>query len=263
MLFSETEPKLTTFMREKLFVKILSSRNEMGEEAAKNVAFRINELLQKKDEINMIFAAAPSQQEFVRYLISDNTIDWTQINAFHMDEYIGLSADAPQGFDNFLKDRLLSKVKFESINYLNGQAFCTAEECKRYAKLLHDNPIDIVCLGIGENGHLAFNDPQVADFNDPNDVKVVDLDITCRNQQVNEGCFTTLNLVPIQAITVTIPALMKAEYLFCIVPASNKAEAILNTITGDIKEECPATILRLKDKAILYLDGESASLLKI
>lgn len=262
MVYSKDGQSPTTFMKEKLVVKILPFRREMGKEAAANVAIKINELLLKKPEINMIFAAAPSQKEFMHYLIADETIAWTRINAFHMDEYIGLPSDAPQGFGNFLKQKLFSKVPFKSINYLNGQAIRADDECVRYAKILQENPVDIVCLGIGENGHIAFNDPHVADFNDPQDVKVVDLDTVCRNQQVNEGCFAALNLVPTQAITVTIPALMHAEYMFCMVPATNKAEAVLRTLNGNISKECPATILRTKDKAILYLDKESASLLR-
>jgi len=235
----------------------------MGREAAGNVVITINELLQEKKEINMIFAAAPSQKEFLQYLILDNTIAWERINAFHMDEYIGLPANATQGFGNFLNEALFSKVPFKSINYLDGQALSAVEECERYSKLLQDNSVDIVCLGIGENGHIAFNDPHVADFNDPKDVKVVNLDTVCRNQQVNDGCFASLDLVPTQAMTITIPALIKAEYLFCVVPATNEAEAVLRTLNGDIDEECPATILRTEDKAMLYLDKESASLLKI
>ena len=261
-LYTGNEENVKTFMKEKLTVKIFPTRDEMGTEAALNVASKINELLQSKDEINMIFAAAPSQQDFMQQLTTDESIDWSRINAFHMDEYIGLEEDASQAFGNFLKERLFSKAPFKSIHYINKQAADPQKECERYAELLEKYPVDIVCLGIGENGHIAFNDPHVADFNDPEMVKVVDLDMACRTQQVNEGCFLQLNLVPTQAITVTIPALLKAEYMFCMVPAENKAEAVYRTLNGEIDEECPATILRTKDKAILYLDKASASKLK-
>ena len=250
---------MKTFKKEELTVKIFPTRIEMGTDAAKDVASKINELLQNKDELNMIFAAAPSQQEFMEHLISNKSIDWSRINAFHMDEYIGLEENASQAFGNFLKDRLFSKVPFKSLNYINSQAKDSQKECERYAQLLEKNPVDIVCLGIGENGHIAFNDPHVADFNDPEMVKVVDLDLACRTQQVNEGCFIKINLVPTQAITVTIPALLKAEYKYCMVPAANKAQAVFRTLNGKIDEECPATILRTKEKAVLYLDEASAS----
>ena len=179
-----------------------------------------------------------------------------------MDEYIGLEKKAPQGFGNFLKERLFGKVPFKSVNYINGQSPNAESECNRYSKLLEKFPADIVCLGIGENGHIAFNDPPVADFNDAKLVKVVELDLPCRQQQVNEKLFTGLNLVPTHAVTLTIPALMKADYMFCMVPAVNKAEAVYKTLNGEINEECPATILRTKEKAVLYLDKGSASLLK-
>ena len=250
---------MKVFKKEELTVKVSPTREEMGNEAAKNVIDTIKELQQNKDEINMIFAAAPSQQEFMQQLTSDKSIDWTRINAFHMDEYIGLEKDASQAFGNFLKDRLFSKAPFKSVHYIDKQAEDPQKECDRYTDLLEKYPVDIVCLGIGENGHIAFNDPHVADFNDPKMVKVVDLDMACRTQQVNEGCFSELKLVPTQAITITIPALLKAEYMFCMVPAENKAQAVYRTLNGDIDEECPATILRTKEKAVLYLDKESAS----
>ena len=262
-LYIKTEKDMTTFMKEKLTVKIFPTREEMGTDAAQDVAKTINELLQKKEELNMIFAAAPSQQEFMQHLISDKSIDWTRINAFHMDEYIGLEKEASQAFGNFLKDRLFSKAPFKSIHYINGQEENPEKECERYTQLLDKYPVDIVCLGIGENGHIAFNDPHVADFNDPKMVKVVDLDLACRTQQVNEGCFIKLMSVPTQAITITIPALLKAEYMFCMVPAQNKAKAVERTLNGKIDEECPATILRTKEKSLLYLDEASASLIKL
>jgi 6-phosphogluconolactonase/Glucosamine-6-phosphate isomerase/deaminase len=261
MSYTETEKKGIAFLKGKLRVKVYPTRQKMGKEAAEDVSGKIKELLQQKNEINMIFAAAPSQQEFMQHLISNTAVEWERINAFHMDEYIGLEKNAPQGFGNFLRDRLFSQVPFKSIHYINGQADDPSRECARYADLLKQYPVDIVCLGIGENGHIAFNDPSVADFNDPESVKSVELELACRQQQVNENLFAELNLVPTYAITVTIPALMKADYMFCMVPATNKAEAVYRTLNDGISEECPATILRTKEDAILYLDRESASLL--
>lgn len=249
------------FLADKLSVKIYNSREEMGIGAAGEAIAYIKSLLDKKDEINMIFAAAPSQNEFLSALIADAGIDWSKINAFHMDEYIGLEEDAPQGFGNFLRDRIFGKVNFKSVNYLKGSAPDPEGECTRYSGLLSEREIDVVCMGIGENGHIAFNDPHVAEFNDPKLVKVVELDHKCRTQQVNDGCFNAIDQVPTHALTLTIPALMRGGQLFCIVPAKTKAEAVRNTVRGEISEACPASILRNHDKAVLYLDGDSSSLL--
>lgn len=248
---------------DKLGVKIYSDRASMGAAAAAECAAVIKDLLSKKDEINMIFAAAPSQNEFLAALAADKSIDFTRINAYHMDEYIGLDAAAPQGFGNFLRDRLFGVVPFKSVNYLNGNAADADEEAARYSKLLADNPTDIVCMGIGENGHIAFNDPPVADFNDPKLVKVVELELVCRNQQVNDGCFETLDQVPTHALSLTVPSLVKPAYVFCIVPAPTKAQAVYNTLNNaEINEKCPATILRTHDNATLYIEPDSAALLK-
>ncbi|WP_129724794.1 glucosamine-6-phosphate deaminase [Xylanivirga thermophila] len=229
----------------------------MGRGAANDAACVIKKLLNEKDDVNIIFAAAPSQNEFLEALMLDNDIEWGRINAFHMDEYIGLPADAPQGFGNFLKERIFDRVPFKSITYLNGNATDIEEECIRYTKLLKDNPVDIVCMGIGENGHIAFNDPHVAFFNDDKWVKVVDLDLKCRNQQVHDGCFANLDAVPTHALTLTIPALLSAEHIFCVVPAITKAEAVKNTVNGPITEQCPASILRNHENAVLYVDKDS------
>ena len=243
---------------DKLGVKIYSDRASMGAAAAAECAAVIKDLLSKKDEINMIFAAAPSQDEFLAALAADKSIDFTRINAFHMDEYIGIHPEAPQSFGNFLRQRIFDKVPFKTVNYLNGQAENLEEECKRYSELLLRHPVDIVCLGIGENGHIAFNDPDVANFNDSHLVKVVELDPICRQQQVNEKCFEAFDLVPAKALTLTIPALLKADWMFCIVPFKNKANAVYNTLYGEISEKCPASILRKKENSCLYLDPESA-----
>ena len=196
MLSIVNESETKVFQQELLTIKIYPTLQQMGNEAAKEVADRICKLLEEKAEINMIFAAAPSQNEFLNHLIHDKRIDWTRINAFHMDEYIGIHPDAPQSFGHFLRIRIFDKVPFKKVNYLNGRAESLEEECKRYADLLTKYPVDIVCLGIGENGHIAFNDPDVADFNDPKLVKIVKLDPVCRQQQVNEKCFERLDLVP-------------------------------------------------------------------
>jgi 6-phosphogluconolactonase/glucosamine-6-phosphate isomerase/deaminase len=175
--------------------------------------------------------------------------------------YIGLNKDAPQGFGNFLRDRIFGQVNFKSVNYLQGNAADPEQECRRYSELLRSRKIDAVCMGIGENGHIAFNDPHVAEFDDPSLVKVVELDQKCRMQQVNDGCFETIDQVPTHALTLTIPALMSGGRLFCVVPAKTKAQAVKGTVQGKIEEACPASILRTHAHAALYLDQDSSSLL--
>lgn len=247
-----------------LAVKILASRDDMGHVAACDIREKILELLSQKAEINMIFAAAPSQNDVLEQLTAFQEIDWSRIKAFHMDEYIGLShKDANKSFGHFLKEHIFSKVPFKSVHLINGNAADSEGECLRYAQLLSNNPPDIVVMGIGENGHIAFNDPWAADFSDPNAVKTVALDEICRRQQVNDGCFENLDEVPKRAITLTCPTLFSGKHLFCIVPAKTKAKAVKRTLCGEINEECPATILRRHKSAVLYLDDNSSSLLNI
>lgn len=245
----------------RLDVRVYNSRQSMGEAAAELVTEKLRVLLGEKEYVNIIFAAAPSQNEFLQLLTGKKNIDWTRVNAFHMDEYLYLSKDAAQGFGNFLKTKLFSKLPFRSVNYINGNAENIEHECQRYSCLLQQYPADIVCMGIGENGHIAFNDPPVANFDDMTLVKVVELEQACRQQQVNDKCFDTLNAVPLKAITLTIPALMSAKYIFCIVPGKTKAQAIYNTLNQGIEEQYPSTIIRKHDNAILFLDKESSVLL--
>lgn len=246
---------------DKLTVKIMPTRVEMGEVAAKDIKERIISLLKEKSEINMIFAAAPSQNDVLKSLIDCKEIEWNRINAFHMDEYIGLDKSAPQGFGNFLIEHIFGKVPFKSVNLIDCEAKDVQVECYRYTALLKAYPTDIVVMGIGENGHIAFNDPWVADFNDEKWVKEVPLDDVCRQQQVNDGCFSRIDQVPKTALTLTCPTLVKAPYLFCIVPATTKAKAVKRTLEGEVSKDCPATILRTQNNSILYLDGDSSSLL--
>lgn len=243
-----------------LTVKIFNTRSEMGHAVAKQAVSLINKLLEEKEFINIIFAAAPSQNEVLGAL-QEEDIDWSRINAFHMDEYVGLHPDAPQGFANFLKEKLFNKVDFKNVFCLNGNAEDVEAEAKRYAALLEQYPADLVCMGIGENTHIAFNDPHVANFNDDKLVKIVDLDEACRQQQVNDGCFSVISEVPTHALTLTVPALIKAKYVLCTVPSQKKAQAVYQTLYYDICEKYPSTILRNQENAILYTDKESALLI--
>ena len=244
---------------DKLQVNIYETRAEMGAAAALDIKNKFCELLAKKPQINVIFAAAPSQNEVLASLVADKNIEWKRINAYHMDEYIGLAADAPQGFGNFLRAHIFDQVPFASVNLIDITAKDSEAEAARYGALLDQNLADVVVMGIGENGHIAFNDPPVADFHDAKTVKAVKLDEICRNQQVNDGCFASIDQVPTHALTVTVPALTRAPYLFCIVPAFGKAWAVRETLTGSVDEHCPASILRKHDNAVLYLDRDSAA----
>ena len=246
----------------KLDVRIYDTRKSMGEAAGNDIADTICRLLETKECLNMIFAAAPSQNETLETLVSRKDIDWTKINAFHMDEYIGLKDGAPQRFGSYLEKAIFGKVPFKNVNYINASMTDAGAECERYEELLKNIKIDIVVLGIGENGHIAFNDPPVADFEDKHLVKPVRLDEVCRMQQVHDGCFERIEDVPECAVTLTIPALLSADYLFCSVPAASKAQAVKHTVTDEmISTSCPATIMRTHPGAVLYCDADSGSLL--
>jgi len=240
-------------------VKKYSTRAEMGACAAAEASAVIRRLLAEKGEISMIFAAAPSQNEFLATLAADPEIDFTRITAYHMDEYVGLTEDAPQRFGNFLREHIFDLAPFKAVHYIRGNAEDVDGECERYGNLLKNTHIDVVCMGIGENGHIAFNDPHVADLNDPVLVKKVSLDDVCRMQQVHDGCFASFDEVPQYALTLTIPALMNADYHFCMVPAASKANAVRETVYGPISEKCPATALRRCENAVLYVDSDSGA----
>lgn len=246
------------FTKDNLQCFIYENREKMGQAAARDVIAAMHMMLAYKDSINVMFAAAPSQNELLAALAADDTVDWSRVHAFHMDEYVGLSPEAPQGFGNFLREHLFRHRPFASVDYISSAAEDPAAEAARYEALLKEHPIDICLMGVGENGHLAFNDPPVADFKDIHLVKPVKLDLVCRQQQVHDGCFQSLDQVPEYAMTVTIPGLMMAPALFCIVPASTKAAAISGLIHGAIAESCPASILRTQKAARLYLDPGSA-----
>lgn len=251
---------LREFTKDKLNVKIMSDRDSMGAVAAADAAKTLRTLLAEKDEVNVIFAAAPSQNETLAHLIAEEGIDWTRVNAFHMDEYVGLDSDAPQGFGNFLYEHIFKHLPFKSINYLAPDPADPEASCEKYSALLAEYPVDVVMMGIGENGHIAFNDPPVADFNDEKLVKIVALDPICRQQQVNDGCFASLDLVPTHALTLTVPALTRAKALFCTVPAPTKADAVYAVVNNEkCDETCPATVMRLHDCATMYLEPDSAA----
>ena len=257
---SEREVKLAepvkTLTVEKLKVKVYPDRRQLGEAAGREVASCVRSLLATKPTLRMIFAAAPSQNETLATLVAAPGIDWSRVTAFHMDEYIGLPPGAPQKFSRYVQERVFGKVKPGAAHLIDSGNDAEAE-CARYGALLREAPIDIVCMGIGENGHIAFNDPPVADFNDPETVKIVELDTACRQQQVNDGCFPSFAAVPTHAVTLTIPAIVSGAHLFCMVPGLTKRRAVARTLDGPISTECPSTILRQHADCTLYVDRDS------
>jgi glucosamine-6-phosphate deaminase len=241
-----------------LDVKVFKTRKEMGHEAARDVEARLKRIISEKGEATVVFAAAPSQNELLEGLCSAD-VDWTRVRALHMDEYIGLPKDHPAGFGNFLRRAIFDRLPFKEIHYIADAGEDEKEACAAYSAILEKYPPDIILLGVGENGHLAFNDPPVADFNDPLKVKVVELDDVCRNQQVNDGCFAVIDDVPKKAITLTMSAIMAVPEAVAVVPGMSKARAVDAMLNGPISTECPASILRTHPQSVLYLDSESAS----
>lgn len=253
--------KIREFQADYLDVFVYDTETNMGKAAAADAAAEILKLQKTKDEINIIFAAAVSQDEFLNALYEYKEIDWGRINAFHMDEYYGLAPEDPRSLSSFLCSHFLDRVQVKNKFFINGVCEDAEEECRRYSKLLEKYPCDLVFLGIGDNGHLAFNDPHVADFNDPKNVKMVEIDEISKQQQVNAKNFADIESVPSQAFTVTIPALLKSRKMICVVPTAYKAQAARDTVCGEISEKCPASILRRYSNATLYLDSESGKLL--
>jgi glucosamine-6-phosphate deaminase len=251
------------FRADNLNVYIYDSRPKMGAAAAAVVAAEIRRLIEEQGRAVGIFASAPSQNEFLAELVEAPGIDWSRVIGFHLDEYLGMDDRAPQSFRRFLLDRLVNKVALRDFHGLRGESGDGAAESARYGKLLAATPPDFGVLGIGENGHLAFIDPPFCDFDDPQPVKVVELDDVCRAQQVNDGAFASLDQVPRHALSLTIPTLMALPKLFAIVPGPAKRHAIKSTIEGPIAPSCPASILRRHPNGQLFIDSHSASLLGI
>jgi glucosamine-6-phosphate deaminase len=190
-------------------------------------------------------------------------LDWKRVEIFHMDEYAGMAADHPASFRRWIKTRVEEKVHPGKMNYLAGDAPDLKAEMSRYVQLLNEAPIDLAFVGFGENGHIAFNDPHVADFNDPAVVKRITLDEACRKQQAGEGHFKDVESVPADALTVTCTGLFRANAWICCVPEARKAQAVRNALEGPISVSCPASIVRRHPNAHVYLDQESSSLLSL
>jgi glucosamine-6-phosphate deaminase len=249
------------FSVDTLSVFIYEDRTQASAAAALDVAGAIAARQAVAGRANVVFAAAPSQDSFLTGLVADSTVDWSRVVAFHMDEYLGISPDHRASFRRYLHEHLFGLVGIarDHLRLIPGESVDRPlQTCLDYETRLLSEPTDVVCAGIGENGHLAFNDPPVADFLDPVLVKVVRLDPLCRAQQLNDGCFERLEDVPTHAYTLTVPALLKASFVSVVVPGPRKAEAVLATLRGPISESCPASALRTHPRARLYLDRESA-----
>jgi glucosamine-6-phosphate deaminase len=253
---------LLVFKQDELTVKVFKNRDHIGKAAMLDAMYELSRLVAIQETIRMVFAAAPSQNEFLEYLETQKEyFDWSLVEAFHMDEYIGLPDKSSQLFASFLNQKIFTRLPFMKIHFIQPDLQFPEKVIDEYAALLQQKPIDIVAMGIGENAHIAFNDPPVADFNDPTLLKIVELDEMCRQQQVNDGSFESVEMVPQTAITLTVPALMSGRKLICIVPGQRKSRAVYNSLTKEISESYPASILRRHKNAVLYLDSDSAELL--
>jgi glucosamine-6-phosphate deaminase len=242
-------------------VEVYASEMEMSESVAKITHQYLQNLLDKQDTVAILLATGNSQIRFLEALIALEGIDWSRIILFHLDEYLGITSDHPASFRRYLRERVEEKVCPQQFYYIAGDTLQPIAECDRYTRLLENQPIDLCFLGIGENGHLAFNDPSVADFQDPAKVKLVKLDHVNRQQQVNTAYFANLADVPQYAFTVTISMICTAKKIICLAPATRKAQVVKTLLTGNITTNCPASILRQQPQATLFLDVNSASLL--
>ncbi|HSO96682.1 MAG TPA: 6-phosphogluconolactonase [Acidimicrobiia bacterium] len=238
-------------------VQVHDTDADLAAAAAAEAAATIVAAVAERAVANVMFATGNSQLGFLDVLTARDDVPWDQVVGFHMDEYRGISPEHPASFRRYLRERIVEQVHPRGFHFIAGDAADADAECRRYAALLAAHPLDLCCLGIGDNGHLAFNDPPVADFDDPLDVKVVALDAACRNQQVGEGHFATVDDVPAEAITVTIPALLRAGRVLANVPEARKRTPVQMALTGPVTTACPASILRTRANVTLHLDRES------
>ena len=242
---------------------IFQDKVSLGRAAAERAAAHIRSAIAEHGEARVIFASAASQFEFIEALIARPDIDWSKVCGFHLDEYVGLPADNPASFRRFLRERLLAKLPCppKSFTFVGGDAPDTAAECARLEAALRAAPIDLSCIGIGENGHIAFNDPP-ADFETKAAYAVVALDEVCRRQQVGEGWYPNLDAVPTHAYSMTVPQIMASKAIVCVVPDERKARAVAAALEGPITNMCPSSILRAHPDCALYIDTPAASLLR-
>jgi glucosamine-6-phosphate deaminase len=241
-------------------VVICKDKNDLGEQAAAHGARLIREAIEKRGTANIILATGASQFEMLKALREEPGIDWTRVTGFHLDEYIGLPITHPASFRLYLRERFVKHVPMREFHYINGEQDAAAE-CKRVGETIKKNPIDVAFVGIGENGHIAFNDPP-ADFITEEPFIVVNLDVACRRQQLGEGWFKTLEEAPTQAISMSVRQIMKSRAIICAAPDARKAKAIKLCLGGPPTPYAPSSILQEHAEAYIYLDPDSAALLK-
>ena len=252
---------IKTFRAGVMQVRVFSSKREASGVAAEAAAAILRGAIATRGRARMVVSTGNSQLDFIDALVLAPDLDWSAVEAFHLDEYAGMAMTHPASFRLWLKTRLADRVPLRAMHYVNGDAPDVEAECRRYGALLAEAPIDAGFIGIGENGHIGFNDPPVADFADPLPVKIVRLDDACRRQQVGEGHFDGISAVPEHALSLTCPTIVGMTNLICCVPELRKAGAVRDTIEGPISTACPASILRTHALALLFLDAESSSLL--
>lgn len=244
-----------------LSIDVYATAGLAAEAAAADAAIALRLCLARRGEARIMVGTGNSQLEMIRALTRQPDIDWQKVDAFHLDEYVGIAADHPASFRRWIRHNFEQAVRPRSVSYIEGDAADLAAMLEDYSRRLLASPIDLAFVGIGENGHIAFNDPHVADFNDPAIVKRVELDAACRRQQVGEGHFPDLDHVPCEAISVTCPGLFRAARWICCVPDRRKASAIHGSLEGPVSTQCPGSLVRKHPSVGLYLDQESASLL--
>ncbi len=248
-----------SFQIDQLSVRIYEDKKSLGEASASLGEKLIRQAIVQKGEAAIILATGASQFEFLESFVQKD-IEWNRLIAFHLDEYIGISENHPASFRKYLRERIFDRVNFHNYFLIQGDRDDPQEECKRIGSIFNLSVVDVAFIGIGENGHIAFNDPP-ASFHDEMSYKIVELDQMSRNQQFKEGWFKTFDEVPGLAITMTIPAILRSKYIVCTVPDLRKAEAVKNTLKGEISPNVPASILRSHPNATLLLDEPAASLL--
>ncbi len=255
---SPSSSSIKTFQADALSVCVYNSSRELAQDAALLARNYLQSLIAQQGAATVILATGNSQIQFLEALSSFGGVDWSRVTLFHLDEYLGIDANHSASFRRYLRDRVEKQVNPLQFHYIEGDAKEPLAECDRYTKLLLAQPIDLCCLGLGENGHLAFNEPSVADFNDPHSVKLVKLDKSTRQHQLEGGDFPHLEAVPQYAFTLTIPMICSAKKILCLVPSERKRLAVYQMLQGSISTEFPASVLRTQAQATLFLDADSA-----
>lgn len=252
---------MKTFSVDQLSVRVYPTHLELAQDAAKIAQNHLKSTLDTQGYGTVILATGNSQIQFLQALVSLGDLDWSKITCFHLDEYLGISQSHRASFRRYLREKVEKLVKPGCFHYLQGDCLEPLQECDRYSKLLMAQTIDLCLLGVGDNGHLAFNEPNVTNFQDSYPVKLVQLDRQCRQQQVNQGHFPNLEAVPQYAFTLTIPMIGAAKRILCLAPQKHKAEVIKTALQGEISPHCPTSWLRTQPQATLFLDADSAALI--